>query len=131
MKYNIGNFVKPWKNEHNGVPSESIEWVCIDSNDLIEILYEGYKPQPIKLTEDWFKNFGFDSRKEEWDGLDFSYDRDLIEKEIFLGYREDKGYCIFYWCGSWGPSPFIWLNYVHEFQNKYFAITGEELKYKK
>jgi hypothetical protein len=81
-----------------------IEWVPIDSLSL----------KPIPLTEEWLLKFGFERRP--WgliiNGLLF---RDNIKNpcevltlEIGNGFRTE-------------------VKYVHQLQNLYFSLTGEEL----
>ena len=70
--------------------------------------------QPIQLTEEWLLKFGF------------------IDKSLnFDDYR-----CSMYWDGNYmhisdnrdtNYSVMAQCNYVHQLQNLYFALTGEEL----
>lgn len=79
-------------------------------------IHEGYiNHKPIPLTEEWLLKFGFKSIQDGWyeysnSNITFSwniYDRQLR----FLG------------------EPFN-IQYVHQLQNLYFALTGEELEVK-
>lgn len=64
--------------------------------------------EPIQLTEEWLVKFGFDKAVNGWWSSD----------EIF-SYRD--GYFGF------GVDRHTKIQYVHELQNLYFALTGEEL----
>lgn len=77
---------------------------------------------PIPLTLEWLGKMGFvKNTREEWDGP-------KIELEHSLEWFTIKGY---------GPSSFMLMGsewtmgkpfqYVHQLQNLYFAVTGEEL----
>ncbi len=86
--------------------------------------YQGYEYKPIPLTEEWLHDFGF-----ELDNGFTTYKIDVL-----------KGYLIVAVDGSWGLYKDEYSNrigssynntkeikYVHELQNFYFALTGEEL----
>lgn len=69
--------------------------------------------EPIPLTEEWLLNFGFEigenKKWENWNfGLKIYKDGDYFEIDQL--------------------PVFIFLKYVHQLQNLYFALTGEELK---
>lgn len=81
------------------------------------------KIKPIKLTEEWLLKFGFKDRS----GIlknKMSYGIEIGKMEI-AWYRQDNktrfqtienGFILKY------------VTYVHELQNLFFALTGEELK---
>jgi len=70
--------------------------------------------KPIPLTEEWLKRFGF----EFWDGLGWRHmeTKGLLVFDTFFFYR-------YYSIG-------VCLKHVHQLQNLYFALTGEELELK-
>lgn len=88
------------------------------------LLCESYKPIPI--TEDWLIKFGFEENKkystpQYWlqiDKLDDEFLYDIKDKKFYLSHSYDSG--------SFG----IEILYVHQLQNLYFALTGEELTLK-
>ena len=75
--------------------------------------------EPIPLTEEWLVKFGFEYRTR------------LNPNPKELAYIHQKGgfyiayMKIFYWEG--GNTT---IDYVHQLQNLYFALTNEELKIK-
>lgn len=76
----------------------------------------GHPLNPIPLTEEWLIKFGFE--KTDFGGKCFSYGDILI-------YPNESEYRLFahqYIKGA--------LKYVHQLQNLYFALTGEELTLK-
>jgi hypothetical protein len=86
--------------------NESQDVIQIERGEHIEYisLYD-----PIPLTEEWLLKFGLMSIKTElglWNNGD----------AIYFNYGLEKS---------------IQLKYVHQLQNLYFALTGEELEIKK
>jgi hypothetical protein len=94
--------------------------VKINGAEVHPLTWYGGDLQPIPLTEEWLLKFGF-----EWKGL--------ISKGRYL--------TIFTPCGKalvFKDNYFIFagvtietqIQYVHQLQNLYFALTGEELTFK-
>jgi hypothetical protein len=110
----IGNWVK-WPNEKE--PNEA-EWA---HGHWLGVFDKNYPfPDPIPLTEEWLIKLGFEKQQEEhvWYELQISSSLALIEgdkngyMEVFLLDHDDS----------------VRVRYVHQLQNLYFALTGEELK---
>lgn len=102
----IGNFY-----DHNGVEAvatpNTIEEVWIAERNWVK---------PIPLTEEWLLKFGFDKK--------FNKDKITIIPKGRLGYENGRTYF-----NSWvilEKQP----DFVHQLQNLYFALTGEELTFK-
>ncbi len=74
--------------------------------------------EPIPLTEGLLKEFGFDMKDKN--RLDWVKGAFNLERSN----EDDSKFCFEVY------SHYIPLNYVHQFQNLYFALTGEELKLK-
>jgi len=74
--------------------------------------------EPIPLTEGLLKEFGFDMKGQN--RLDWVKGAFNLERSN----EDDSKFCFEVY------SHYIPLNYVHQFQNLYFALTGEELKLK-
>lgn len=73
----------------------------------------------IPLTEEWFLKFGFENNNGFWslkniDILDFKLNKDYI-----IIFNENPA--------NSGISGRKLIKYVHQLQNLYFALTGEEL----
>lgn len=98
--------------------------------DLLRYLFDNAEAfdqiHPIPLTEEWLVRFGFTPSKDLGD--------------LNLGpinfYREKRAYgCTgkssHFWLSSGGDDEYydypLTLEYVHQLQNLYFALTGEEL----
>jgi hypothetical protein len=74
--------------------------------------------KPIPLTEEWLLKFGFG--KTEWDNFN-SY-RLMIGNNDYTIVLYSDGNC------EVGDIITCKIEYVHQLQNLYFALTGEELK---
>jgi hypothetical protein len=95
--------------EYDGNP------MCLDTNytlfvALVKISRDNKQYQTILLTEEWLLMFGFDKTSLHYfkkDGIIIQAEDDYFE--CFLG------------------SVVVKLQYVHQLQNLYFALTGKEL----
>lgn len=91
----------------------------VDSTDFCNIgVIETYKPIP--LTEEWLLKFGFELQPKKNDLNSWYY----IEKGKF-SMNNARGF--------WSHSPIyledvVEIKYVHQLQNLYYALTGEELE---
>lgn len=77
---------------------------------------------PIPITEEWLERFGLEKVDEDYeiainDGVIMSVGNNFTNNSfhVQLGMGSD-----------W--TNFIFIEYVHELQNLYFALTGEELE---
>lgn len=90
--------------------------VKIDSNNMID--YRNLKP--IALTAEWFQRLGFKEAYRSSTRVRFElpnycrYDFDLSSNKILQGF-------LFF-------GNYIKCNHLHQLQNIYFTLTGEELK---
>lgn len=109
----IGNLV--W------LKSKSMPYVISSGHDIEEIddAPEGFDATPIELTEEWLLKFGFEKVK---GGISF----DKGKLSIYLGDTILSGKNGRTYFNSWAileESP----KYIHQLQNLWFALTGEEL----
>lgn len=90
--------------------------------------------EPIPLTPAWFDKFGF-TYENAYDCICWSVTSQDLKLEINQDdWSEDKGktwnhyFCFNYWTDM-KDSNYMKTNllYVHQLQNLYFALTGEEL----
>lgn len=93
-------------------------FVCEDKDGIRfeESLRINY--QPVQLTEEWLLKFGFiafDDKTFIHDSLRYS-DKFKFREDGVLAYVSSEVYITD-------------LKYVHQLQNLYFALTGEELTY--
>ena len=114
----------------NLVNSESFLTNKLTLYNLIQIEMNPNHPyKPIPLTEEWLLKLGFEEdfssdvyhhyHKEGFDML-----KDYGGQGIAIPKTTEEGYVHMY-CGYYDNE--IDLDYVHQLQNLYFALTGEEL----
>jgi len=100
--------------------------VCQIDPDDFRILTQFDCPEykPIPLTEEWLLKFGF-----EEDNYNYVMG---VHQQIFSGLMEfDFNERLNCWEFSIGScNDLTRIQYVHQLQNLYFALTGEELKIK-
>jgi hypothetical protein len=116
----LGNLVSNMNPRHN----DSILIIeSIGDNHEVNVFYRKYllsELEPIPLTEEWLLKFGF-----KWKGL--------IAKGRYLTLFTPCGKALVfkdnYFIFS-GVTIEIQIKYVHQLQNLYFALTGEELTLK-
>jgi len=81
--------------------------------------------EPIQLTEEWLLRFGFKLEKD----VDYFYVIKTKQKGITLEV-EPNGRTILFDNKNIKFIDILPIKYVHQLQNLYFAITGEELEVK-
>lgn len=109
----LGNLVSNMNPRHN----DSILTIeSIGDNHEVNVFYRKYllsELEPIPLTEEWLFKFGFKPEYSHWWNGDFTIDKSAI-----------GGYFL---CDI---DIHVAIKYVHQLQNLYFALTGEELTLK-
>jgi hypothetical protein len=82
--------------------------------------------KPIPITEEWLVRFGFEKDEEFDEGGIVDYRYFLHKRNFTLSFTS-----------NFSTEDFIYVNYnqggvdcffIHQLQNLYFALTGEELK---
>jgi hypothetical protein len=113
----IGNWVSNYKD----TPTQILEWTGNEAYLTKGRKAYGIKTSsPIPLTEDWLVRFGFEKIEEE------EFEIELLSNRISVNishWTYQIGYSI-YWTNE------IEIQHVHQLQNLYFALTGEELELK-
>jgi hypothetical protein len=115
------------------------EWYEVSKIDIDDLRVLQVKDEmnqdyePIPLTEEWLLKFGFEKVIYESDETGYNNDYELDIKGVgLISYSDDFSCALF---GSKESSKdelgFLpnWDNckHVHQFQNLYFALTGQEL----
>ena len=109
----IGNWVK-LSSLTDGTESD-IEVGAFHFNEIGRTVKYQYKPIP--LSKEWLERFGFN-----FDVNSGLYKKSGFEVEVFnIGVE--------FYLGEYG-SWFLFVEHVHQLQNLYFALTGEELELK-
>ena len=119
----IGNWITAHDNDGEIDFITNKEIVGVKGKHLTELK----KVKPIPLTEEWLLKFGFEYKVEEL-GTKF-YELQIgisfISLSIEGHFNINSGESYWYM-----DRDFKTPKYVHELQNLYFALTGEELKLK-
>ena len=116
----IGNFVNQTKEWGESIEPKVIQW---DDSTWYRIgdclaFFEDY--EPIRLTEEWILKFGFDGRKDfKWKSI---VGIQLSDGKYYLSLK-DLSNVLFH--------SVVQIKFVHQLQNLYFALTGDELTIKK
>ena len=101
--------------------------ICIDGfgeaemtgmNALMSLSIDNFKPIP--LTEEWLLKFGFIE-----DSIGYWYGNDMTSYDFVD--REDKGFMLVV---AQCEHKDTYIKHVHQLQNLYFALIGEELTIK-
>jgi hypothetical protein len=136
----MGNYVSRESSDYpqrvDGIKTYRIWMTCIGSScDLSDVIQN---IKPIPLTEEWLLKFGFEKPVYINVGLRFKWikgkfglvqifwkDTDIDSNEDFALWKTPSGELN---CYAHGEVPKI--KYVHQLQNLYHALTGEELELK-
>jgi hypothetical protein len=88
------------------------------------------RQKPIPLTEEWLLKFGFSTTDYKKGYIGINHKAGGIITDFVLTYPLVNG--VFQKYFIWEHSKFKYqeLKYVHQLQNLYFALTGEELTIK-
>jgi hypothetical protein len=98
------------------------EETIITTHTLLQVDISSDSYCGIPLTGEWLEKFGFEQR--EFDIQ--KYDCKWSNFSFSLDYWNAQKIYIYGWIGG-----NITIKYVHQLQNLYFALTGEELTIKK
>ena len=97
--------------------------IQVNENKIRECVDHPDRFAPIQLTDEWLQRFGFRLGGDDWysicmpNGLFFDVERDTFD--VVIGQGVDFSHNI------------TELNYVHQLQNLFYYLTGEELKLQK
>jgi len=105
----------------------------VNPSNTDSVFMVGGQWSPIPLTEEWLVKFGFD-KKNLTHRSDGSISKDMFVKyPAIVGVNKlNEGDTPFRFCRAIpsemnGYNFFSFIKYVHQLQNLYFALTGEEL----
>ena len=105
--------------------------IQVNENKIRECVDHPDRFEPIPLTEEWLVKFGFE--KVEYDSDKHGYGVEYILEVYGIGgfileYQDDFSIVILGVVEELGIAPNIDLfKHVHQLQNLYIALTGEEL----
>lgn len=124
----IGNFLKDQQSGEILIVDEltatGIATIVLDRSKYP--LKEGWQAVPIPLTPEELEKCGFENKLSiagfptglyQKNGLDIGYSGDDIVLDQYSARFKSEGL-------------FVKVKYLHQLQNLYYALTGEELEYK-
>lgn len=121
----IGNWVNlydDFNSEVTGLTNTKKVW-CVNNPTNEGCAWYADKINPIPLTEEWLLKFGFEEEEEQDELLDtLMFSKDNITRVEFSNKHRQL-----YWHDNYSSIYHIELIYVHQLQNLYFFLTGEEL----
>lgn len=92
----------------------------VESGNQIDFESEYYLPIP--LTEEWLLKFGFKTVRNSFLSFQLIYEQYGLHFKVFK-----NGVISFVLKDRNGKDEYRQINHVHQLQNLYFALTGEEL----
>ena len=112
----LGNFIKTKLCTNNiqkitGIFEFSINTIDAENIDIFSF-------EPIPLTKEWLERFGFETTA--WDCN--TTHRLMIGKNDYCIVISSNGFC------EVGDAIVMNMDYVHQIQNLYFGLTGNELQ---
>jgi hypothetical protein len=116
----IGNWIRTSKEE------QAVDVLCDSLSTINQHCITYDMVAPIQLTEQWLIRFGFEKDEEFDEGGIVDYRYFLHKRNFTLSFTS-----------NFSTEDFIYVNYnqggvdcffIHQLQNLYFALTGEELK---
>jgi len=104
--------------------------VALDIVDIFKGLPTNITIEPIPLTPEVLQKCGFKSNSRCW-FLQFKREHDIIDCAVWVSRLEEDpiGMYCFGFDSAMHSVPMNNIYYLHQVQNMYFAITGEELPY--
>lgn len=128
----IGNLIEPIQNEvvnfHTIVLGILSKGIYIPYNG-VPARFNEVDFNPIPLTEEWLTKLGF-TKKRDWYWL-FPGNKKMFKNELSIHWNRHYNFAYFSLNEENGQRQFgIENKHVHQLQNLYFYLTGEELIYK-
>ena len=100
----------------------------LEADNIPSYVYGGHYPNPITLTKEWLIKFGFELVDLTINGsgrVPYYEGKNKFQIEVYHGestFTPTKDYPFYYSDGKFR----VGLYSVHQLQNLYFALTGEE-----
>lgn len=121
----IGNLIQ-WNEEVPAIVAVTgIHKDSIDFDGQYKGLMSVERFNPIPLTDDWISKLGFENSEKEF-GIGFYHPNTML----FELYRKNKEFGYYYSVRHSNSMVYVLsehLKYVHQLQNLYFCLTGQEL----
>ena len=118
----IGNYIKLMFNY------EDYETIQVTSDELVDVDKKRADYEPLLLTEDWLFKFGFkNTDKDDNDYITYTDANHDYYLQIDTRRRDGKYTILDNSFDDLRAFSMVDIVYVHQLQNLYFALTGEEL----
>jgi hypothetical protein len=117
----IGNLVQGEPMEVNNITTDVFQ---VTGEGIRHIELKTWKPKPIHLTEEWLEKLGFE-------GCRIAFKLNNCFRTIVLDWADNNEYFVDYHEQIDDEVYTVNLQkikYVHQLQNLYFCLCGEELK---
>lgn len=115
MNYQVGNYVLT---EYGELPIKHVVFGSYQVTGKDGRTLWANKVEPIKLTEEWLIKLGFVKIEEEDTNI-------WSDEHFYLKNITKDGLCFSWYANNYES---IDIDFVHQLQNLYFAITAIELK---
>jgi len=118
----IGNYIKLMFNY------EDYELLQVTSDELVDVDKKRADYEPIPLTEEWLYKFGFkDIDKSDNDYITYTDSNHDYYLQLDVRRRDGKYTILDNSFDDLRDFSMVDISYVHQLQNIYFVLTGEEL----
>ena len=104
------------------LPNGEIGTISYHEIRLLIVAMEKPNYNPIPLTEEWLIKFGFEKSK-----VSSQFDKEKLTIQVSNELERHKKGRVYF--NSWAILEES-IKYVHQLQNLYFSLTGEELTFK-
>ena len=122
----IGNLVNYEQKTHRiiGINQTECESIWVNSKTHLDVYTHKYsQTEPIPITEEWLLKFGF---------------TEYADYYIYLHDFQNQSIIVKFFAGSWvfyqgflnDFNELTGVKYIHQLQNLYFALTGQQLEIK-
>jgi len=118
----IGNYIKLMFNY------EDYEAIQVTSDELVMVDKKQADYEPLPLTEEWLFKFGFNHiDKSDNDYITYTDSNHEYYLQLDVRRKDGKYSILDNSFDDLRDFTMIDISYVHQLQNMYFALTGEEL----
>jgi len=131
----IGNYLKDRNGKvlrvdfieyvENGFSTKFGQKIFSEEEGIPMTEYSDYA-EPIKLTEEWLQKFGFE-KTDDYVDIIYYEQKNRSKRRFYICFDYDVNVISFGLAVFDNYIPLINLQYVHQFQNLYYALTGVEL----
>ena len=127
----IGNLVDLGNRIAKIIEISNLSCVVVDLEETQDTIEDYERTKPILLTEEWLYKFGFkDIDKDDNDYITYTDPNHNYYLQIDVRRKDGKYSILDNSFNDLRDFSMVDIMYVHQLQNLYFALTGEELTFK-